>query len=224
MIPDDQEELEILAGEYVLGVLDAGQVAEVVNAIATNTRLRAAVTFWQDKLDPLTEIVVPASPPTNAWDAISRRIKPARSSHMWNGIRFWRWSSAGLAAVAAALILYIALAPISPAPNLVSVLHPLQQDQASWIATIGRDGLHLSALASASPPNDRAYELWAIAAGATRPSPLGVIPADGRFALATIPTAMTDGATLAISVEPPGGSPTGQPTGPVIFVGTLRKL
>jgi anti-sigma-K factor RskA len=48
-----------------------------------------------------------------------------------------------------------------------------------------------------------------------------VIRADGRLELGALPSAIRDGGTLAISIEPKGGSPTGQPTGPVVFVGTL---
>nr|WP_244926203.1 anti-sigma factor [Agrobacterium deltaense] len=44
-----------------------------------------------------------------------------------------------------------------------------------------------------------------------------VIPADMRGTI-------TDGTTFAISVEPFGGSPTGQATGPFIAIGTARHL
>ena len=42
-----------------------------------------------------------------------------------------------------------------------------------------------------------------------------------RVALANLPAT---GSTLAISIEPRGGSPTGQPTGPVVAAGTLERL
>jgi anti-sigma-K factor RskA len=72
----------------------------------------------------------------------------------------------------------------------------------------------------------RVPELWLIPSGG-KPLPLGVLPADRPTQIA-IPAAIADqvkrGAALAISLEPPGGSPTGQPSGPVIGSGTLTNL
>jgi anti-sigma-K factor RskA len=66
------------------------------------------------------------------------------------------------------------------------------------------------------------FELWGIAGPTAHPVPLGVIPSGGTLRLAKLPRNIGAGATLAISIEPPGGSPTGLPTGPVVFMGTLR--
>ena len=67
------------------------------------------------------------------------------------------------------------------------------------------------------------HELWFIVEGG-RPRSLGVMPASGRMhaqLAAEIAAALRQGTVLAISVEPAGGSPTGQPTGPVIASGAL---
>jgi anti-sigma-K factor RskA len=100
------------------------------------------------------------------------------------------------------------------------VLHAPQQQQAAFVATGGRFGLLLRAVAQQTPPDDRGFELWAIGPGA-KPRSLGIIPPDGRIELGTLPVSIGEGTTLAISIEPKTGSPTGQPTGPVVFVGTL---
>jgi anti-sigma-K factor RskA len=104
------------------------------------------------------------------------------------------------------------------------VLHAPQQQAASWIATTSGGGLHLSAIARELPPPGRAFELWAIPANAKRPEPLGVIPPSGTLRIAALARPIGEGATLAISIEPQGGSPTGQPTGPVVFTGALRAI
>jgi anti-sigma-K factor RskA len=83
--------------------------------------------------------------------------------------------------------------------------------------------LLVRAVTAATPPSDRIFELWAIAPGATRPRSLGVIPPDGELRLSPLPPDLRDGATLAISVEPVG-SPTQQPTGPVVFVGSVKAV
>jgi anti-sigma-K factor RskA len=211
----------------VLGVLDEAGVREVASAIATNVELQRAVAFWEEQLHPLAELAPAAEPPTGTWEAIEARIsKPAARPavpRVWDNLALWRWSTAGFAAAAAALALWIALTP-PQGPSFVAVLHPPQQDQASWIATAGRSGLVVRALAATAPPSDRAFELWAIAPAAGGPRSLGVIPSTGELKLFPPPPDLSEGATLAISVEPVGGSPTQQPTGPVVFVGTIKKV
>ncbi|HXZ02566.1 MAG TPA: anti-sigma factor [Stellaceae bacterium] len=222
MIPDDPEELHILAGEYVLGVTGPEAAREIEDALAGNDALARAVAFWQERLHPLSDLAAPAEPPPALWQKIESGLAgaaPARP-RPWNSIVVWRWSTAAASAVAAGLALYIALAPPAAAPSYVAVLHAPQQADAAFVATGGRNGLLLRAVARESPPGDRGFELWAIPAGA-KPQSLGIIPPDGRVELGRLPLPLKDGMTLAISIEPKTGSPTGQPTGPVVFVGTL---
>jgi anti-sigma-K factor RskA len=227
MIPENHDDLHALAGEYVLGVLDAAEAGEVAKALATHTELRRAVAFWEEQLHPLAQIIPPAEPPADLWRQIETRISevPLRPAahRFWNNIALWRWSTAGAAAAAAALALWIGLTP-APGPSFVAVLHSPQQDQASWVATAGRHGLLVRAVTGVAPPADRAFELWAIAPGATRPRSLGVIPPGGELKLGVLPPDLRDGVTLAISIEPVGGSPTQQPTGPVVFVGSVKAV
>ena len=227
MIPDNSQELRILAGEYVLGVLDAHEADEVAAALAVNAELRRAVVFWERWLHPLSSLAISAEPPSGTWQAIEARIrtktaKPIATS-LWSNLALWRWSTAGFAAAAAALALWIAVTPV-PGPSLVAILHPPQQDQASWVATAGRSGLVLRAVTTAMPPSDRAFELWAIAPGATQPRSLGVISPNGELKLSRLPADLRDGATLAISIEPIGGSPTQLPSGPVVYIGSVKAV
>ena len=227
MIPDNSEELRVRAGEYVLGVLDAHETNEVAAALAINSELRRAVAFWEEQLHPLSNLAASAEPPPGTWQAIEVRIranaaKPVAHS-FWTNLALWRWSTAGFAAVAAALALWIAVTSV-PGPSLVAILHPPQQDQASWIATAGRSGLVLRAVTTTTPPRDRAFELWAIAPGATRPRSLGVISPNGELKLSRLPADLRDGATLAISIEPIGGSPTQLPSGPVVYIGSVKAV
>ena len=225
MIPENPDELHVLAGEYVLGVLDEAEASEIAGALASHSELRRAVMFWEEQLHPLAELAGPTTPPPGTWEAIEARIAGqalrAPAPGFWNNLALWRWSTAGLAAAAASLALWIAVAP-APGPSFVAVLHPPQQDQAAWVATAGRQGLVVRTLTGAAPPSDRAFELWAIDPAMTRPRSLGVIPPTGELKLTTLPVELREGSTLAISIEPAGGSPTQQPTGPVVFVGTVK--
>jgi anti-sigma-K factor RskA len=42
--------------------------------------------------------------------------------------------------------------------------------------------------------------------------------------LSPLPSDLRNGATLAISIEPTGGSPTQQPTGPIVYVGSVETV
>jgi anti-sigma-K factor RskA len=227
MIPDNPEELSVLAGEYVLGVLDAHEADEITAALAVNPELRRAVTFWEERLHPLSSLAPLAEPPRDTWQTIEARIRTNEAKPVvhsfWTNLALWRWATVGFAAAAAALAVWIAVRPV-PGPSLVAILHPPQQDQASWIATAGRSGLVLRAVTAATPPSDRAFELWAIAPGATRPRSLGVISPNGELTLSRLPSDLRDGATLAISVEPTGGSPTELPSGPVVYIGSVKAV
>src|SRR5215472_16704491 len=76
MIPDNSEELRVLAGEYVLGVLDAHEADEVAAALAVNAELRRAVVFWERRLHPLSSLAISAEPPTGTGRPSRSRSEP----------------------------------------------------------------------------------------------------------------------------------------------------
>jgi anti-sigma-K factor RskA len=92
---------------------------------------------------------------------------------------------------------------------------------ASFVASISGDrrAVVTKPLVNVALQPDRVLELWA-AAGKNPPRSLGLISASGATVVrrASLPQG-TD--HLAVSLEPPGGSPTGAPTGPVLYVGQL---
>jgi len=89
------------------------------------------------------------------------------------------------------------------------------------MATAERDdALVVRPTTSISVPNDKDLELWALAQGEMRPRSLGILPPSGRQLTAKL----TPNTQLLVSLEPKGGSPTGQPTGPVLYGGWLTTI
>jgi anti-sigma-K factor RskA len=221
MIPDDRDDLEVLAGEYVLGVLDPAAAREIEAALAGNAVLRRAVERWQARLDPLSRLALPVEPPVGLWQRIENSIgaKPPPPG-LCASLVLWRWSTVAATAIAACLALYIAFAPPAAAPRYVAVLHAPQQLQPAFVATGGRERLFIHAVAQETPPGDRGFELWAIPAGA-KPVSLGLMPETGRLELAMLPVAIGEGVTLAITIEPKTGAPHASPSGAPVFLGTL---
>jgi hypothetical protein len=80
MIPDDPDDLHILAGEYVLGVLDEPDASEVAEALATNSELRRAVTFWERQLHPLSQLAAPVEQPFEPGRRSKRGLQDPRQS------------------------------------------------------------------------------------------------------------------------------------------------
>jgi anti-sigma-K factor RskA len=121
--------------------------------------------------------------------------------------------------VAAALVAYIAITP--PAQPTLAVLTPYATPTPVLLAVAGPHGsILIRPTATIKIASDRDLELWQIPAGATKPASLGVIPQDGKIVTPGVQT----GTMLLVSLEPKGGSPTGQPTGPVLYAGKLSRF
>ena len=219
-----------LAAEYVIGVLDGAERRAFEQRLAQEPALRDEVQYWERRLGVLASEVAPVEPPPAVWSGIEGALggTPANPGGIWQNLTFWRWATIGSAAVAAASVaalIVVSRAPTS-APTLVAKLD-VSSGQAGFIAAIDPSGSGLTIVpASVTAVSQRVMELWIIAPG-DKPRSLGLIEA-GRPIHIGLPADLVQrisaDATLAVSLEPPGGSPTGQPTGPVIANGKLTKL
>src|SRR5260370_7014521 len=98
----------------------------------------------------------------------------------------------------------------------------------NFVATVTATGNTLVIVPAALLTNDpRAYELWLIPSGETRPRSLGLVQ-PGQPIRLDIPSDLagrvTPDATLAVSLEPPGGSPTSLPPPPLAPPATFSHL
>jgi anti-sigma-K factor RskA len=229
--------VEALASQYVAGTLRGAARRRFESLLPAHPALRQAVREWQARLMPLTGVLPPEAPPPAVWKGIEARLWPAPrvgvagtpSAPWWQRLGAWR-SLAGFASVAALAFALLLANPRPDDPPVVVVLQPLGSDPAAAgtvVASFSADGQSLTAkpLTKVSIQNDRVLELWwAPEKGA--PTSLGLIRPDGTTVLSRgrLPGGLKKSGIdhMAVSVEPPGGSPTGQPTGPVIFYGKLQ--
>src|SRR5882672_7051755 len=211
-----------IAAEYVLGVLAAQERREIARRLEQEPALADEVAFWEERLGGLADTVAPVAPPQTAWSRIEAAIgepasAPARQSSVWQSLAFWRSfgiASATLAAASIAALAYIGLVPTARAPLMATLGG--SAGQPNFVAAVTATGNSLVIVPAALLTNDpRAYELWLIPSGETRPRSLGLVQ-PGQTIRLEIPSdlagRLTPDATLAVSLEPPGGSPTGQPT------------
>ena len=218
--PDD---LDALAGEYVLGTLSSDERAAVERRMLDNPALATAIDDWQERLSPLAECLAPVIPRPEVWQRIRRTVtdrgRVVRSS-WWNRVGVWR-GLAGLATAAAVAV--VAFVLVTAPPQLIAVLNDAQGRPIWLLRTAEDDRGLLTRLLGDTPPAERVPELWLLPADRP-PVSLGLLePAgDNRRPLTPeVERMLQAGAMLAVSLEPPGGSPTGQPTGPVVSTGKL---
>lgn len=229
---------DALAAQYVAGTLRGPARRRFETLLPGHPALRHAVADWQARLMPLTAVVQEVAPPPGTWPAIAQRLWPAPATATeatlvppwWRGLAFWRLAS-GIAGVAA---LGMALLLVNPRPDLPPVVLVLQGTDAggpalaSIVASVSGDGRALVTrpVQPVAVAQDKVLELWAVPPSGA-PRSLGLISAAGATVIRRdkLPAALLDArntAALAVSVEPPGGSPTGAPTGPVVFAGKLQ--
>ncbi len=232
----NEEADDVIAAEYVLRLLpeDAHQRAEA--RIAVDGRFRARVAGWAEHFASLADTVAPVAPPAPVRRSLDRfataeaarrprpRPRPRGFGHALG------WIAGGLVAAAASLvILSVALPRVEPpyggpfyqttlsGPGADLVVEALFDPRANLLSVERQTG---------EARADRVLQLWLIPEGAEAPVSLGVLP-ETRLSQTTLSpdlAAALPGGTLAISDEPPGGSPTGAPTGDVVATGRIGTI
>ncbi len=234
---------ELRAAEYVLGTLDATERAQVESDLPRDRDLAREVAYWEQRLGPLSLLQAPVEPPPDVWSQVSARTQPVvndeprrLSSGLWIGFAV----AASMAAFALAALMFVGLQP-EPATNQASppVYASLIEDQErnlSWLVTADSSpaqALQIVAMGDSYGKTwtDRSLELWLLAPG-ENPVSLGLLPKEG---VSTIPVSADvasklaqsnqspEATKLAVSDEPLGGSPTGAPTGEVLYVVAVNQ-
>jgi anti-sigma-K factor RskA len=224
---------DALAAEYVAGTLRGPARRRFETLLTAHPALQTAVRDWQARLMPLTVAVAAEPPPQRVWRQVEQKLWPQEAAAAelpwWRRLAPWRGFSAF--ATVAAVTFGVLLANPQPAtPPVVVVLQSTGaegQMVSSFVASVSGDGRALvtQPIQPVALAPDRVLELWSVPPEGA-PKSLGLIKASGTTVLARdkLPLTLLKGGTaaLAVSVEPPGGSPTGAPTGPVVYAGKLQ--
>ena len=243
----DLTETDALAVDYVLGQLDPAERQAVSARLLRDAALAEAVQGWERRLAPLNELTPVVAPPDHLFAAIEARVmamesttksttelakEPARADiassaqviDLTARLRRWRAIAGLTGALAASLAVFTAVREVRQPQNFVAVL---QKDAASpaFILTVDLAGKTFNVRSvSAEPRPGKSYELWLVSDKFPAPKSLGLLGQgtfDARRSLAPYDPALVSNATFAVSVEPQGGSPSGLPTGPVVYAGKL---
>lgn len=227
MKPRDPKLRELLAGEYVLGTLHGRARKRFKRWLEEDTRLGWLVEDWEQRLDTLTLAAPAVKPRPEIWRALKRRTQPVkqkRSFGLWENLMFWRSLGFTTTALALSLLLYIGFMP-SPAAYIV-VLND-NSAKPAWLVSLYPNRITIKTQRLQSLAPGKSFELWMLPERGQKPRSLGLIPASGRRTLylpewaSQLPVSAQG---LAVSIEPQGGSPTGEPTGPVPYQGPVLSL
>ncbi len=230
--PDDfgpVERDELLAAEYVLGTLPDAERRAARERAEVDGAFAARVRGWEERLSPLNDAYEEAPAPDLLpqiearlyGDALQAPVSsPAPTPRRrWFGLG---WRGGALAGTAAAALVFLAVMFWPPAPAPTVLQAELAGDEvelrfaARWDSAAGQ--LELTRIAGDAAPEGQDYELWLIDADGV-PRSLGLL----RERVEQVGTLLAPGVTLAISLEPAGGSPEPVPTGPVLAAAPMAE-
>ena len=247
--PIDEDDL--LAGEYVLGVLDPDARRMAQRRIDGDHEFAARVARWDAHFSPWLLRVDAVEPGAHVWPRIRTAIGwPAVEGGrkgLWDNAAFWRGTTA-LAVAASMFAVAIgvwrtpeALAP-APPPVVVVQQPPATEEAAAlpvtvlatddggtgWIARVAPDRSKVLMVPKPRPVDagGKVNELWIIASGEA-PRSLGFVSNDKAHSIdipATLRDAVAAGAIFAVTLEPEQGLPHAAPSGPIVAKGEILAI
>jgi anti-sigma-K factor RskA len=229
---------EELAIDYVLGMAEGQDHERALRLIASDALFNALVATWREKLGEIDRTAPQNAPVELTWDKLEKgltserpqpatRMQAAGIGHglagaLWQSLGFWRPTAvaAGVASLMLAGGLLRERAKPPQQPIYVAVLQT-DQGRASAVVNAFADGtVTLVPIETIGVPEGRILEVWTLQTRERGPVSVGRMDRARTLKLNLGDLRRPDaGHLFEITVEPPGGSPTGRPTGPVLMKG-----
>ncbi|MBN8533544.1 MAG: anti-sigma factor [Rhizobiales bacterium] len=232
-LPDD---LETLAGEYALGTLEGAELHRAMQLEAKDLRFREAVISWRLRLAPLDDTAAPITPTRSLWVRIEAGLgvsrqkpvaaRPSRLAQLWDSLNFWRplGLAGGMAGLVLAAVLAVTVARGPVAPLYVAVLNTSDGRAAAVVNVYSNGQVTLIPLEDISVPQGRIIEVWTLQNREQGPVSIGRIDRARTLKLDLKNLGKPEANHLfELTLEPPGGSPTGKPTGPILMKGLAAR-
>ncbi|MFA4912090.1 MAG: anti-sigma factor [Burkholderiaceae bacterium] len=238
-IPDNEMDRRVRVGEYVLGVLQGEEHDETHAWVQQDRQAGAMALQWEDHFLALTDRLTPASVPDALWARLSSTLfdqgtapvrqpvaspSPSVWQRWWDNASTWRLVSAGFAAATIALAVVPNWRTADPSVPRVAVLQqPGQAAQPGWVVSVLGDGdVQIKGLAALPTPPGKSIQIWTLAPGEKKPRSMGLLGDRQTVRLdGDLVGAVQPGQLFEFTLEQEGGSPTGLPTGPVLYIGRI---
>jgi len=223
----DSRFLDALCGEYLLGTLRGAARRRFERALVDEQRVALRLKHWERTFAPRYSKMMEMQPSAGVWKRLEGELGLERYRTPWHRrLGFWRAFAAAATAALAIGIGFQVLRPVpteAPAVEIARLEGRVDVSRVTARLTPDRRTLELQAARPVHAGPAQSYELWLIPAEGGAPLSLAVLGnLDARVPVTPAHSKrLVPGATLAVSVEPAGGSPTGAPTGPVILAGKI---
>ncbi|MDW5316620.1 anti-sigma factor domain-containing protein [Rhizobium sp. PL01] len=235
-----KQDIDELADEYVLGLLDAADHARVDMEIETDAALRAAVAASRDRFLALDLLAKPAAEPEGLWGRIAATLEdpkagkpvvaaqdvPQATIYPANDNGSAGWRRAALSGIAASLLLAVGLGwslLSQPEPRVVAVLLDTAGEPQAIVEDFGNASARVMPLVDFKVPEGRIMQVWTLPSKDLGPVSLGLLPRSENMVLNGPALPPPQEAQLyEITIEQAGGSPTGRPTGPILVKGFAK--
>ncbi|MFC5068818.1 anti-sigma factor [Flaviflagellibacter deserti] len=229
-------DIDALAGEYVLGLTEPEESERIERALSTDHALAQAIAAWRERLSPLDEVADRVEPSAVLWErirtGIGQRAVVARTprkrvlSAMWHNLGFWRGSA--LAGALASFVLAMGLGAMllrpGPAPVVVAILEAADSTPGAIVEAYADGSVLLRPLTDIDVPEGKILQVWTLWDRGVGPVPLGLLDAAHEARMNAQGQPVPQPRQLyEITLEPAGGSPTGKPTGPVLYKGLATQ-
>lgn len=230
--------LERLAADWLTGGLGPAAQRRAQRLLEQSPVFASAVWRWRERLDAGLLSSKDYGQPSDAiWQGISARLGAPASALQTTAVetgwsaRAWRRLSLLLGGVAVAAVALSVMLVVQQPSQTGDAAAPVQmaallhgEGGQSAVITVGNGALTLTAVGAMTPPSGKSYQLWLLPAQGA-PISLGVLASgQTRYPIpAAAQARLAQAKAFAVSVEPPGGSPTGLPTGAVIMAGAAQR-
>jgi anti-sigma-K factor RskA len=239
----DPRDNQALAAEYVLGLLEAEASVEAERRLASDAGFARDVAAWRTRFAELDDTADSVTPGNELWRRIEQETTTARPSGarsaasagllagLWGSLAAWRIVATGSAvtAVAFAVLAAISLQHAQQAADLKPVYVAILVDDATRqpgaLVNAFADGrVEMIPLVDMGVPSGRALQVWTLWNREVGPRPVSLMSRAHATALdfTKLPATGAD-QLFEITLEPAGGSPTGRPTGPILYKGTTAR-
>ncbi len=233
---NNPELIERLASEYVVGTLAGKARQRFERLMMESYKVRQAVYAWEEQLYPMNQTMAEQKPSPQVWKNIQQRlarpndpVSAAESDPWWSSLMFWR--STGVFTTLAASLMLVLLVVQTPEsiPDHVAIVNN-QELQPLWLISsdLKTGQIAVKAVNAKAAAVNKAFELWMLPSDASPPRSMGLMPVSGGEVEFKLPPELVfilkNANGLAVSLEPSGGSPTGAPTGPVLYQTALISL
>ena len=231
---DDPLLVDMLCADYMFGTLKGSARSRFEQLLKQRAGLAQAFSWWESHMHLLADTVPAVKPPDKVWQRIETKLfnKVAQRNPPTNA--WWRnfafLSTALAASFATFLIMQSPKGVVELQPTTVALLTN-DKTQAGWLLSLAKNKqdiaeIRAKSMASLEAKPNNSFELWLLPADKSNPVSLGLLPQQGDAVIKVPNVVLTQlvAGGLAVSVEPIGGSLTGQPTGAVLYQGKLTQI